>query len=245
MLPLLVIALLLYLPSQNTVSIFCIYFLLSLTYHILVAIDAISVARKLGADYQPKRYNQPIISAMIFISIVTINTTVTTFIKNNYVQAYKIPAGSMKPTLIIGDHILVDRGHSARNPDRGDVIVFEYPVDPQKDFVKRIAAVGGDTVEIRDKELRVNGRPAEEAYVVHSDERTLPASQAPRDNFGPVAVPPESYFVLGDNRDESYDSRFFGSVEKAKVKGVVRNIYWSWDSEQSGVRWERVGTSIK
>lgn len=121
---------------------------------------------------------------------------------------------------------------------------FEYPEDPSKDFVKRVVAVGGDIVAIRNKELFVNNKPAKESYVVHKELGVIPASQNPRDNFGPSTVPEGYYFTMGDNRDRSYDSRFWGFVEKSKIKGTVRNIYWSWDRNKNEVRWNRIGTKV-
>ncbi len=176
------------------------------------------------------------------------------FIRAFVVQAFKIPSGSMEPTLEVGDHILVNkfiygirmpvvntRLIPVSRPDRGDIIVFEYPVEPDKDFIKRVVAISGDVVEIRDKNVYVNGQPADGYTVKHTESRILPESVNPRDNFGPVTVPENAYFVLGDNRDNSYDSRFWGFVEDAAVKGEAFIIYWSWDKDNFGVRWGRIG----
>jgi signal peptidase I len=148
--------------------------------------------------------------------------------------------------LLIGDHLLVDRQSTARNPERGDLIVFEFPEDPEgskRDFMKRVVAIEGDSVEIRDKVLFLNGEKVAEPYVVHMDAKTS-SSGSPRDFFGPVTVPESAYFVLGDNRDRSYDSRFWGFVGKDEVKGTVKIIYWSWDSSQGTVRWNRIGMDV-
>ncbi|WP_085812930.1 signal peptidase I [Geoanaerobacter pelophilus] len=139
---------------------------------------------------------------------------------------------------------LTDRTQSAKNPKRGDLIVFEYPEDSSKDFIKRVVAVGGDMVEIKDKELFVNGKTVKEPYAVHKETDLIPATINPRDNYGPQVVPKDSYFVLGDNRDRSYDSRFWGAVTKNKVKGTVKNLYWSWDKKNLLVRWDRIGMRI-
>jgi signal peptidase I len=151
----------------------------------------------------------------------------------------------MEPTLLVGDHVLIDRTKSGRVPKRGDIIVFEYPEDRTKDFIKRVIATGNDTVEVRNKQLFVNGKLMVEPYIVHKESDTIPATQNPRDNFGPKVVPPDSYFTMGDNRDRTYDSRFWGAVPKAKVRGVLKSIYWSWDRENSAVRWDRIGMKIK
>ncbi len=216
----------------------------TLAYYVVVARDAIKCARNIGHEYQLKKYNKIPIYILIVVILTIFSTSLRLLIKNYYVQAYKIPAGSMEPTLLIGDHILVDRQMSARNPNRGDLVIFEYPEDPSKDFVKRVVAVGGDNVAIKDKELYVNNKPVKESYSVHKEFDVIPANQNPRDNFGPVTVPVGSYFMMGDNRDRSYDSRFWGFVEKAKIKGIVRNIYWSWDRNKNSVRWNRIGTKV-
>jgi len=140
---------------------------------------------------------------------------------------------------------LTDRSQSARKPNRGDLIVFEYPEDPTKDFIKRVVALGGDTIEIRNKELFVNGKAVSEAYAVHNEANMVPASENPRDNLGSKTIPDGEYFVMGDNRDRSYDSRFWGTVPKSKIKGTVKSIYWSWDKEKFAVRWNRVGVKVQ
>lgn len=245
LLPLLLLpGLLLCLNSSKVLVYLGIYVISAVAYYIIVAVDAVSNARKLNSDYQIKKYNRIAIYIGVVILSVLINISLTAFIRSNYVQAFKIPAGSMEPTLLIGDHILVDRSQSARNPNRGDLIVFEYPEDPAKDFIKRVVAVGGDTVEIKDKQLLVNGKLAIEPYVAHKEANIFPASLNPRDNFGPHTVPKDSYFVLGDNRDRSYDSRFWGAVSKDKIKGTVKNLYWSWDRGMFAVRWDRIGKKV-
>lgn len=161
------------------------------------------------------------------------------------VQAFKIPAGSMKPTLLVGDRILVDK--LTKNLDkigRGDIVVFVFPPDPRKDFVKRVIGLPNDLIEIRDKTLYVNGDLFQEDYVIHTDPNIISAKYRSRDNLGPIRVPQNSIFALGDNRDASFDSRFWGFVELSKVKGKVTTIYWSWDKENSQVRWDRIGQTV-
>jgi len=156
-----------------------------------------------------------------------------------------MPSGSMKPTLLVGDHILADKFPlNLDKIERGDIIVFVYPPDPRKDFVKRVVGLPGETIEIRDRELYIDGNLLEENYVLHIDNHIFPADVNSRDNFGPIRVPENSLFVLGDNREASYDSRFWGFVELTKVKGKVTKIYWSWDKENSQVRWERIGKTV-
>lgn len=236
--------LLLCLNNSNVLIYLGVYVLLAVAYYIIVIGDAILNARKYSSEYYPKKYNKVTIYIVIILLSIGFSTSLKYFIRSNYVQAFKIPAGSMEPTLLIGDHILVDRHISARNPNRGDLIVFEYPEDPSKDFVKRVVAIGGDTVAIREKELYINNKLLKESYIVHKELDVIPASENPRDNFGPVTVPAGSYFVMGDNRDRSYDSRFWGFVQKSKIKGTVKNIYWSWDRNNHAVRWNRIGSKV-
>jgi len=242
LLPLLLLPGLLLCLNSSKALIVCA--LLAIAYYIIVVGDAVSNARRLGPEYQLKKYNKIAVYIGVIVLASLINLTLKGWIRSNYVQAFKIPAASMVPTLLIGDHILVDRHMAARNPSRGDLIVFEYPEDPSKDFIKRVVAVAGDTVEIRNKVLFVNGKEVQEPYISHKEAVIIPASQNPRDNFGPQVISNNSYFVLGDNRDRSFDSRFWGSVTKDKVKGTVKNLYWSWDKEKFSVRWDRIGMKV-
>lgn len=179
------------------------------------------------------------------------------FIRSFIVQAFKIPSGSMLPTLQIGDHILVNKFlYGLRlpyplettlwewgQPDRGDVIVFIYPRDRSKDFIKRVIAVEGDVVEVRHKAVYVNGTKADDPHATFKfGEQEIPG---PRDNYGPMTVPPHKLFVMGDNRDESHDGRFWGFVDRDDVKGKAFLIYWSWDGDASWVRWGRLGDLIR
>jgi signal peptidase I len=161
----------------------------------------------------------------------------------------------MIPTLKIGDHILVNKFiygvHipyfdivliPVSRPKHGDIIVFKFPKDEDKDFIKRVVGLPGDTVEVRNKEVYVNGQALNEPYAIHQDGDGPLARIVPeRDNFGPVSVPADSYFVMGDNRDQSLDSRFWGFVRFNKIKGKAFIIYWSWDGTESWVRWSRIG----
>jgi len=192
------------------------------------------------------------------IEAILVAIVIALFIRTFVVQAFKIPSGSMKQTLQIGDHILVNKfiygvkiPYLRKNilpikkPRRGDIIVFKYPVDPDKDFIKRVIGIPGDEIEIRDKRLYVNQKQVNHDYGVYTDSRILSAHVRPRDNFGPITVPQQSLFVMGDNRDESFDSRFWGFVDYKALNGKAFIIYWSWDKENFGVRWDRLGQILK
>ena len=192
------------------------------------------------------------------IEAILVAIVLALFIRTFVIQAFKIPSGSMKETLKIGDHILVNKFIYGvkipflqttiipiANPKRGDIVVFKFPEDPGKDFIKRVIGVAGDVVEVRDKKVYVNSKLLNHDFGIHTDSYIFPKSDQPRDNFGPVVVPPHSLFVMGDNRDQSYDSRFWGFVDLKAVKGKALMIYWSWDKENIGVRWNRIGHLLK
>ena len=192
------------------------------------------------------------------IEAILVAIVIAVFIRTFVVQAFKIPSGSMKQTLQIGDHILVNKFIYGvkipywRNiiipgkvPQAGDIIVFKPPHDPEKDFIKRVIGVGGDVVECRNKQLFVNQKPVNHDFAVYSDSRVYAQQIRERDNFGPITVPDNSLFVMGDNRDESYDSRFWGFVNLKAVSGKAFIIYWSWDRENFGVRWNRLARILK
>ena len=192
-----------------------------------------------------------------YAEAIVVALVLALLIRTFVVQAFKIPSGSMEPTLEIGDHILVNKfiygikipfTHLSfgawTQPKRGEVIVFIYPLEPEKDFIKRVIGVPGDTVRIVNKKLYINGAEAQDPHAVYKEDTVLPGDAQKRDNFGPITVPPGKIFVLGDNRDRSLDSRFWGFVPLEDVKGKAFIIYWSWDRQETNVRWKRLGRLI-
>ena len=174
------------------------------------------------------------------------------------IEAFKIPSGSMLPTLQVGDYVLVNPLAYGlrlplfggwllrwRQPQPGDVVVFVSPKDPTQDYVKRVAAVAGELVEIRDKQLFVDGQPraVRTAYFAGAAEHVQ--LSVPRDTFCPTPVPTGQLFVLGDNRDQSFDSRFWGFVDVRDVLGKAFLVYWSVDGEDGWIRWERLGAMVR
>jgi signal peptidase I len=169
-------------------------------------------------------------------------------------QTYRSASDAMDGTLAAGDYFLVNkvvfgrhipltdrRLFSLRAPRRGDIVVFQYPEDLGKDFAMRVIGIPGDEVEGREKEVYVNGRLFGGSRVTHREVDVVPPEQNPRDNFGPVKVPSHALFVMGDNRDRSYDSRFWGCVGYGGIKGLAFFRYWSWDPEKRRVKWDRIG----
>ena len=197
------------------------------------------------------------------IEAVVVAFVIALVIRTFVIQAFKIPSGSMIPTLLVGDHILVNkfllgtpvdipftnvnlfRMPGLRDPQRGDVIVFKYPEDPTRDFIKRVVGIGGDVVESNDKSVSVNGQKLIELYIQHVDNDIKPKDMDRRDTFGPLVVPKGSVFVMGDNRDQSYDSRYWGFVDDTQIKGKAIIIYWSWNSDDHWVRFGRIGKLVR
>ena len=170
------------------------------------------------------------------------------FIRTFVVQAFKIPSSSMEPTLLVGDHILVNKFiygikipftdksiFPISSPKREDVVVFIYPIDPDKDFIKRVIGVPGDTIEIKDQRIYINGSLYLDTYGVYSDLR--PTSSESQSNTTIINVPEDQLFVMGDNRDHSYDSRFWGFVPIQSLKGKAFIVYWSWPNWQRFFHW--------
>jgi signal peptidase I len=218
--------------------------------------------------------------ARSFVIAVGLFAIIRTF----FVEAFKIPTGSMERTLLVGDFLLVNKAvygaeipftgvrlPALETPRRGDIIVFEWPEDPSKNFVKRLIALPGDTVEMRDGNLWLNGRLLRERYVVHTEPNSDPSGEEfrwqrdylvkraeasvgyhpSRNNWGPLIVPKKNYFVLGDNRDNSYDSRYWGFVPDSLVKGRPLVVYYSYERDAmhqlpwiTNIRWSRLGARI-
>jgi signal peptidase I len=182
-------------------------------------------------------------------------------IRTVVVQAFTIPSGSMMDTLLVGDYILVNKfvfgpeipftdWHlpGIRSPHRGDIIVFKYPQDEKRDFIKRVIGTPGDVVQVRGQEVSVNGHVLVEPYVKLS---SPPFARVDKPGYcgyaygcEPTRVPADSYFVMGDNRENSQDSRYWGFVKRDKIKGKAFLIYWSWDSDRHWLRWWRLGHYI-
>jgi signal peptidase I len=196
---------------------------------------------------------QPFVKSTVreYFESIVIAVILALFIRTFVVQAFKIPTGSMENNLLIGDHLLVNKfvlGPTASPLERmllpmgdihrGDVVVFKYPEEPERDFIKRIIGLPGETVELRAKKVYINGTPIDESYVhfleppgTHSASAEV-TSQDVRERFGPVTVPANQYFAMGDNRDNSQDSRYWGFLPRDYVKGRALVIYWSYESER-------------
>lgn len=191
-----------------------------------------------------------------WIEALTVAFVIAMIIRAFVLQAYRIPSSSMEDTLLKGDHILATKYNygmtvpfttrkiwgADKVPDRGDIVIFTFPGNHTMDFVKRVIGLPGDTVEVREKNVYINGKAFEIPYEKHTDPFILTQGQGMvRDNFGPIKVDPGTCFVMGDNRDQSYDSRFWGFVPVQNIKGKALVIYFSWDSAKHWIRFNRIG----
>jgi signal peptidase I len=210
-----------------------------LGFSIFIWLDALFDAIKLK-EVPLKRYNKWYIYLVIFlISAFVVQPVISSAIKKNVVRAYKIPASSMEPTLLVGDYFLVDmKIYKSEKPKRGDIVIFEFPKDPSKDFIKRVIATEGEKIEIIRNKIYINDQLIDDPW----SHFTMPRSSI--EDYGPVRVPEGSLFVMGDNRDNSQDSRFWGFVKVNKVKGKAFIIYFSWDGYAqtllNKIRWTRL-----
>jgi signal peptidase I len=196
----------------------------------------------------PKSSLRQHVESLLFAVLVAL------LVRSSVVEAFWVPSGSMLPTIQIGDHLFVNKLAYGLHVDlpfglanwdlaewrpvqRGDIVVFTRPDDHRTDLIKRVIAVAGDTLEVRNKHLFINGQEVPDPHARFTDPQVR--SSVPRDNFGPVTVPPGKFFVMGDNRDQSYDSRYWGFADQRDVKGKATFIYWS------GWKWDRMGHYLR
>jgi len=199
-----------------------------------------------------------------YFESIVIAVILALFIRTFVVQAFKIPTGSMENNLLIGDHLLVNKfvfGPTATGLERAllpigtikrrDIIVFKYPEEPDRDFIKRVIGLPGETVEVREKKVYINGTALDEPYVhflappATNSELHEVTSFDVRERFGPVTVPADQYFMMGDNRDNSADSRYWGFLRRDYIKGKAMVIYWSYQAEREDYQDESAGATAK
>ena len=197
-----------------------------------------------------------------YFESIVIAVILALFVRTWVVQAFKIPTGSMENNLLIGDHLLVNKFIVGPTPlaigrallpvrpiRRGDIVVFKYPDEPDRDFIKRVIGLPGETVELRNKKVYINGKPIDEPYVHFLSPPSSTGQEVTsadvRENYAPVTVPPDHYFVMGDNRDNSQDSRYWGFLPRDYVKGKALLIYWSYESGREDYIDEGLGASVR
>jgi signal peptidase I len=199
-----------------------------------------------------------------YFESIVIAVILALFVRTWIFQAFKIPTGSMEQNLLIGDHLLVNKFIYAPTATwlerrllpvadirRGDVVVFKYPEDPERDFIKRVVGLPGETLEVRDKRVYINGRRLDEPYVFFLEPPGEPGMHHERtafdvrEQYGPVTIPPDRYFMMGDNRDNSQDSRYWGTLPRHYVKGKALIVYWSYDAGAEEPAATGVGGTIR
>jgi signal peptidase I len=203
-------------------------------------------------------------TAREYFESIVIAVILALFIRTFVVQAFKIPTGSMENNLLIGDHLLVNKfvvGPSATAIERAllpmttikrhDVLVFKYPEDPDRDFIKRVIGLPGETVELREKKVYINGQAQDEPFVHFlqppggGNDLHEVTSFDVRERYGPVTVPADQYFMMGDNRDNSADSRYWGFLRRDYIKGKAVVIYWSYEADREDYQDESTGATLK
>jgi signal peptidase I len=199
-----------------------------------------------------------------YFESIVIAVILAFFIRTFIVQAFKIPTGSMEENLLIGDHLLVNKfvfGPTASPLERvllpvttvarNDVVVFKYPEEPDRDFIKRVIGLPGETVEVREKKVFINGSPLDEPHAHYLQPPLAPSefhevtSLDVRDRYGPVTVPVNHYFVMGDNRDNSQDSRYWGFLPREYIKGKALVIYWSYEAGPEDYQASGAGATLR
>ena len=184
----------------------------------------------------PKPFNKWYVYCLIIISANLISWGFNSAFRQSLIgiKPFYLPSASNEPTLLVGDQVIVDL--RKKEPIKGTFIVFKFPDDPKKIYLKRTIATEGDVLEIKNKNVFINHGILYEPYRVHADNKVLPKNTSPRDNFGPIQIPKNNVFVMGDNRDYSFDSRFYGPVDKSVLIGTALYIYWARDKSRIGMK---------
>jgi signal peptidase I len=208
------------------------YVVIMVSLFLYILLDALLGAIKLRAIALKSHHKWYIYLAVFLLSSVVIRPLLGWTIKNYIVRAYKIPSSGMEPTLLVGDHLIANmRIYKSEKPKRGDIVIFEFSKDPSKDFIKRVIGIEDEKVEVIDNKIYINDQLLDDPWGYFGDggsTKGLPVLE----RFGPVVVPKDSLFVLGDNRNNSQDSRFFGFVNIKQVKGKALYLYWAKDKSR-------------
>ena len=226
-------------------------FALLVLLRVFIVGDAVGLAARAPAPYRLRPYNRWYVYGAIYLLSALAGRGAAALMRLQ-AATFSIPSASMEPTVLQGDRIVVDMlGLWHRAPRRGEIVVYQGTEDPRLDAIKRVVAVPGDVVKVIDKQLFISGKQADDAaYAIHADPRHYsadsPGHSANRDYFGPLTVPPATVFLMGDNRDISWDSRFWGPLPQANTLGGGRiRIYWSSDPATGSIRWGRIGSFVR
>jgi signal peptidase I len=217
--------------------------LLRIAYAGFVAVDGFRKAREATPDYRLAHYNRWYVYALIAVTVVMIDTYVVTTGVTVFVQAFRIPTPSMEPTVMVDDYLIVNnQAYWFSKPKRGDIAVHR-DTKSGKTYMHRVIGVPGDAIEIRRRTVFINDQKLDEPYVYFI--RPPGQENAREDSHPPLLLPPDTYFLMGDNRDNSMDSRYTGPVQGADIVGKAKMLYFSWDSKTEKVRWNRLGKVVE
>lgn len=219
----------------------------------LIALDAFRCAKRQPQNYRLAWFNRAWAYAAIFLALLaTANPLMDFIVGKKVVRAFYVTSVSMYPTVLVNDILVVNK---LASPKKGDIALVEYAQETKKSaqltrimedqLIRRIIAGPGDTIEIRGRDVLVNGEKLSEPYAYYSDEVSAINIGGDMNKFGPKKVPADSYFVLGDNRNFSMDSRILGFVDKNRIGGKVTKVFWSWNFAQGTVQWERTAKALK
>ena len=238
----------------NIALLFVILFI-SLMAHLFIIFEAIKTSRRRRMEDGLKAYNRWTIYLAVIVISLTVDYSVSNAVKENIIKPFRIPTGSMEPTLLNGDFLLSNQVYySGTNPTRGEVVIMKYPENEKINYIKRIIGMPGDTLEIRDKMFYIDNQQIDEPYIKITDAENIRQPSVLRDNYGPVIVSSDEYFVMGDYRDNSLDSRDWGMVKRHQIIGKPVFIYWSWDGKipawnvfrkLASIRFGRIGHIIQ
>jgi len=216
-----------------------------LLYHLAVIANSILVARRNSECYAPNKFNKWYAYIGIYVLAAVLSSVILLYARVNIAQAYKVVSSGMEDTILKGDHVLVDKTVDTKKIIRGNIVIFEHPEDANKSNISRVIGLPGDVIEGKAKKIYINGKLYKPDFEIHKEEEFIPSTFNPRDSFGPITVPENSYFMMGDNRDRSYDSRFFRFITREKIMGMVKLIYWSWDVDKLRPRMQRIGQKFQ
>ncbi len=216
--------------------------LTALSIKFFIIFDSVRIAKNKKSEYLLKPFNK----LWVYVCYACLFSLIVEYYPGKYfiAQAFKIPTSSMSPALIVGDHIMSDKWtYRFHSPERGDIVIFKFPKNEEKIFIKRIIGMPGETLEIKDQQVFINTRPLNQHYALLSPE--FPENTDSKNlDFGPVTISDKAYFVMGDNWDNSHDSRHWGFLDANKILGKATTIYWSWDSILLNTRWDRIGKKL-
>ncbi len=232
--------------TKPGLAVIFLLFFISIAAELLVILEAIRSAGRIGPDRRTRRYHRWYIYLIVILVVSGINQSVSTAFRENILKAYKIPSRSMQPTIEAGDYLFCNQlYYRDHNPAREDLVIFKYPKNEKVEYIKRIVGIPGDMVELKQNTLYVNGKKVSEPYALYNHAENSEAA-----DYGPYFVSDDEYFVMGDNRNNSSDSRDFGTIRRQSIRGKAVFVYFSWNKDTPGwnifkklasIRFSRIG----